>query len=231
MKSFMMRATRRSAAIAVLALAIAASISAQSSIGIVRGHVLGPDGKPLPGQAVVLHRVTGSNGLTVATGTSESDGSFRLRVTDVTTASEDAVYFLAARYNQELYIGDAFKAPFDTTADHNVRVGVAETSARALVSGVGDDPAVPQAPPPKDPTRWLIFIMPALALIALIVMLFGPRGRVPARRRILLEIAKLDESNATTGGSSEYEQQRAALLAKLNAESSANARLNTPASV
>jgi hypothetical protein len=206
------------AVITSLIVATALPVSAQTGSGIVRGHVIGPDGKPLSKQAVVLHRVAGASGLTVATGTSEKDGSFRLTVADAASAADDAVYFLAARYKEELYLGDAFKAPFDTTMDHTVQVGVAATSARALLGATtGGDAqgALPQATAPADPTRWLIFIMPALAIIALVVMLFGPRGRIPPRRRVLLEIAKLDEAEGGSGNAA-YRDRRAALIAQLN---------------
>lgn len=192
-------------------------LSAQTpATGVVRGHVVGPDGKALSGQQVVLHRVTGSSGLTVATGVSAATGSFTLEVKDP-NAIADAVYFLAARYNNELYIGDAFKAPFDTATDHAVQVGVAATSARALIGGTTAAEALPPTgPPTPDPTRWLIWILPALALAAVAVMLFLGGARMPVRRRTLIEIARLDEAHASQPGDTQaYNARRETLLAQL----------------
>jgi hypothetical protein len=181
----------------------------------VRGTVVGPDNKPLPGQTVVLHRVMGSSGITAATSVSDAKGNFVLDVPDA-SAQPDAVYFLAARYNNELYIGDAFKAPFDTTVQHSVQVGIAATSARALVAGTNAEQALPAAPPPPDPTRWLIWILPAVALLLLGGMLMGTRGRIPQRRRTLLEIARLDESfDSRPEDRTAYEHRRAELIAQL----------------
>ena len=184
---------------------------------IVRGIVHGPDGAPLAGQAVVLHRVTGSAGVTVASDSSDADGSFRLHVQDA-DADVDAVYFLASRYNGELYIGDAFKAPFDSTVLRAVRVGTPETSARNLVTDAARE-IMPPAPPPPDPTRWLLWILPVLAITALAVTTMIGRGRVPERRRALHAIAQLDEAHASSTHStvddSAYHARRAELLARL----------------
>lgn len=185
------------------------------SSGDVRGRVLGPDGKPLGGQSVVLHRVTGSSGLTVASGTSDANGAFLLHVADP-SAVPDAVYFLAARYKSELYIGDAFKAPFDTSARHEVQVGVAATSARALTTGTTAPDALPQQAAPLDPTRSLVWILPALAIAAVLVTMLAGRARMPSRRRTLIEIARLDEANAPAPQDAQsYNERRAALLAQL----------------
>ncbi len=176
-----------------LLLATLTALPAQAQqAGVVRGVVSGPDGKALPAQTVVLHRVMGTTGVTVATGTSSADGTFRLDV-PAADASSDAVYFLAARFDNELYIGDAFRAPFDSVTIHAVQVGVAATSARNLVSD--DAQAVmPPAPAAPDPTRRLVWILPALAIAALIGMLTIGRTRVPDRRRALLALAELDEA-------------------------------------
>ncbi|MEO5510842.1 MAG: hypothetical protein ABIV28_00280 [Longimicrobiales bacterium] len=216
--------TRRFAALALATLLAgsAAPLLAQSD-GIVRGIVRGPDGAALARQDVVLHRVTGSSGLTVATGTSAADGSFRLVVRDA-AAAPDAVYFLAARYQNELYLGDAFKAPFDTTATHTVQVGVAETSARNLMGG-GASSALPAAPAPPDPSRWLQWILPALALAALAIVTVASRARIPERRRLILTVARLDEAHearsfadadATANDDSEYRAQRSQLIERLS---------------
>jgi hypothetical protein len=197
--------------------ALLATVPANAQSGdVVRGVVRGPDGSPLGGQAVVLHRVTGSAGLTVAGDTSAADGSFRLEVADA-AADADAVYFLAARFEGELYIGDAFKAPFDSTTQHAVLVGTPETSARNLVTDAARE-IMPPAPTPPDPTRWLLWVLPVLALIVLAGTTMIGRARVPDRRRALLAIAQLDEAhaqNAQGADDSAYRARRAELLARV----------------
>jgi hypothetical protein len=212
--------------IAALMLALApAQTPAQTTPGLttpgltttnrVHGVVIGPDGKPLSGQAVVIHRVNGSSGITVATDTSDSAGNYEMEVRDA-AAAPDAVYFLAARYKGELYIGDAFKVPFDT-ASRTVQVGTAATSARALIAGANAEQALPPAePPPPDPTRWLIWVLPILAIAALGVMMLAGGARMPARRRTLIEIAKLDEAHAADpAATQEYRERRDRLVAQL----------------
>ena|SRR5690349_2723552 len=199
-----MKAALRSIALAVGLYATATPLMAQTTP--VRGRVVGPDGAPLPGQGVVLHRVDASTGVTVATGVSDSNGSFQLDV-PVADASGDGVFFLAARYSDgELYLGDAFRAPFDTAAQHVVRVGVAETSARNLVTG-GE-------PPQEDPAAWLLYALPLAAIVGFAGVHAMRTGRIPARRRTLAEIARLDEENAASNDAA-YRARRAELLARL----------------
>jgi hypothetical protein len=171
----------------------------------VRGRVVGPDGSPLAGQGVVLHRVDASTGVTVATGVSDSSGSFELDVPSA-DASGDGVFFLAARYTDgELYLGDAFRAPFDSAAQHVVRVGVPETSARNLVTG---------GEPPEDPAAWLLYALPLAAIVGFAAVHALRTGRIPARRRTLAEIARLDEHKVASDDAS-YRARRAELLARL----------------
>lgn len=200
----------------------AAAQTGATSPSTVHGQVIGPDGKPLGGQVVVIHRVNGASGITVATDTSDSAGNFEMQVND-TGRAPDAVYFLAARFKNELYIGDAFKAPFDT-ASHSVLVGTAATSARALISGVaGEQAALPPAEQPKpDPTRWLVWVLPVLAVAALGVMMMAGSARMPARRRTLIDIARLDEAHAAnTGDVQKYSAARQKLLAQLGRQAGA----------
>jgi hypothetical protein len=208
----------------LFAQAIAGSMS-----GPISGTVLGPDNQPLAGQDVVLHRVSGSSGVTAAEGVSASDGSFSLIVAD-SAAPADAVYFLAARFEGELYLGDAFRAPFDTAERHVLQVGVAATSARNLISGVGDVGAGGAGAGAggagglaRDPTTWLLWVLPAVAVLALMATTLLGRGRIPERRRTLLAIAQLDEAHAAgaaadsaaSADSAAYELQRTQLLARL----------------
>ena len=173
----------------------------------VTGRILGPDGQPLAGQNVVLHRVDASSGVTVATGVSDDAGQFRLDV-PVAEAAGTGVFFLAARYTDgELYLGDAFRAPFDSATQHVVQVGTAETSARNIVSA-GTEPK------PADETRWLLFALPLIGILAFTTWYLVGGVRIPPRRMALAEIARLDEQNATQADPT-YHARRAELLTRL----------------
>ncbi|NIQ56401.1 MAG: hypothetical protein GWN85_23900, partial [Gemmatimonadetes bacterium] len=52
------------------------------------GVALGPDGEPLAGVPVVLHRVGGGSGAFVATDTTTEEGGFQFAL-----AADSAVYF------------------------------------------------------------------------------------------------------------------------------------------
>lgn len=188
----------------------------------VRGRLIDQDGAPLPDQGVLLHRVVGNAGANIAEGRTDADGRFTVTVDSADNA--DAVYFLAARWEGELYIGEAFRAPVGAT-EHVLQVGVPGTSASALIDGTEPGPpmGMPQggAPAgaggrPATGASWLLFAVPAIALLG-VVAYFLLRGRtaVPERRRLLVELAELDLEHAAAP-TADYRARRARLLEQLH---------------
>lgn len=205
----------------LLVLGSAAPAAAQVTDS-VRGQLIDRDGAPLADQRVLLHRVVGNAGANIAEARTAADGRFAVAVDSADNA--EAVYFLAARWEGELYIGEAFRAPVGAT-EHVLQVGVPGTSASALIDGTAPGPpmgGLPQGGPPVGAggrpatgTSWLLFAIPAISLLG-VVAYFVLRGRVavPERRRLLAEVAELDLHHADSP-TADYRARRAALLEQL----------------
>jgi hypothetical protein len=184
----------------------------------VRGRVIAADGQPLAGQAVLLHRVVGSSGANIAQALSDSAGRFEIAVDSA--SNPDAVYFLAARWAGELYIGDPFQAPLGA-AERVLQVGVPGTSATALLEGTAPPGATAPAAPARggsdgEPWGWLPLFAGAVTLAgAVLYLVLRNRPRVPERRRVLAQIAELDLRQGAAGGAA-YRAERARLLARLH---------------
>lgn len=214
--------TRRIFLLAVLLLGANASVLAAQVTDTVRGRLIDQDGNALADQRVVLHRVVGSAGANIAETRSDSDGGFTIPVDSADNT--EAVYFLAARWEGELYIGEAFRAPVGG-APHVLQVGVPGTSASALIEGTTTGQMPPAAAPgampqaaggrPATRTSWLLFAVPAIALLGVIVyFLLRGRAQVSERRRLLREIAELDLQHEGAPPEA-YRGRREALLAEL----------------
>lgn len=208
----------RAALVLVLALLLPLDLLHAQTL---TGRVIGADGKPVKDQAVLLHRVQGNSGATIAQATTEADGRFTIKSDSVSTP--DAVFFLATRWEGELYIGEAFRAPF-ATAEQVLQVGVPGTSASALLGdGTQGGPRAPAAtmPPgstggaPATGSKWLLFAVPAIALLG-VAAYFALRSRVAIspRRRLLRQIAELDLEQGSAPDAA-YHVRRAELLEEL----------------
>jgi hypothetical protein len=184
----------------------------------VRGRIIDADSKPVADQAVLLHRVVGSTGANIAQAQSDSAGRFVIPVD--TAGQAGAVYFLAARWRDELYISEPFQPPL-TGTERMLQVGVPGTSATAMLQGTtaampgSSQPAGAGTAPASTPTSWLFFFAP-LVVLAGSVLYFVLRNRpnVPERRRLLAQIAELDLQQ-TDSGSEGYRTRRAELLARV----------------
>ena len=193
------------------------------------GRVIGPEGEPMAAQVVVLHRIAAGTGATVATDTSDTDGSFTFAATGL-TPDPDATYFVAVRYQGELYIGSPFRAPLPAGVDYVVQVGVPGTSATSMMGGgSGAQTTMPTGRMPGAepfPYRaWLFLIIPLLVMALAGGYLLTRRQHPQRRRRTLLEIAALDEahdSELAAGrieDSTLYWAERRSLLERLERES------------
>lgn len=183
----------------------ASSAAGQDSTGRVPGRVLGPDNAPIGGQSVVLHRVQAASGATVAETVSADDGTFTLQV----PAGSDpgAIYFIATRYEDELYIGAPFRAGEQDPAGQTIVVGVPGTSASAIL-GSGGTSMMPQTTGRAVTNRnWLLLVIPLVGVAAVAIYALVPRSRIPPERALLIRIAELDEGMGTAPGAS-----RAAIL-------------------
>jgi hypothetical protein len=189
--------------LALLPLWVFAAPAAAQEPLLLRGRVM-TAGAPVAGQPVTLHRVTGTGGQTLSADTTDADGSFELRMDSL---SGTGVHFVATRYQDQLYVGDTFRA--ELPLQYVVRVGPGATP-------VNLDAAQPAAPPATDSSSdrdGAIVVLLALAGLGAIILL-AARQRRPAGRQLLVEIADLDNRNDVTP-LPQYEQQRAALLQRL----------------
>ena len=212
------------AAVALLALAHAAAAQAPP----LAGQVVDSAGKPIPDQHVTLHRVDQSSGAMVDSAVSDAGGRFTVHLPTMASAQDTgAVYFVATRWQGQLYIGAPFKRAAAPTSAYVVTVGVNPVQM-GPVGGEGAGGSMP-ATQPAAPTssgntgRW--FLASILGLVALGAVLYaligGTRERSAVRRRVLLaRIAELDEraENVTPHEEARLREQRAELVSQLTEE-------------
>jgi len=179
----------------------------------VRGVVIGPDSKPVPGQIVVLHRVSAGGGATVAEDTASSDGRFELLAP--TTPDTAAVYFVAGRYSDEMYLIPPFRAAEGGT-DQILQVGVPGTSASAMLNPAAAEASAP-AGRPATSRSWFLLAIPLFAAAAVALFILIPKARIPKDRATLIRIAEVDERMATAPDAQRVtlREERAGLVARL----------------
>ncbi len=187
------------------------------------GQVVDSAGKPVAGQHVTLHEVTPASGAMVDSAVTDARGRFTVRVPAVQDTG--TIFFVATRWQGDLYIGTPFRPPLPSGANYTVTVGVNPVNmGPAGGGGMGGGSAAtgPAAAPPSSSgaTRW--FLVAMLALVALgavaYALIGGARERAEQRRRaILLRIAELDERAAGAGDeeSSALRRERAELMTQL----------------
>lgn len=168
------------------------------------GEVLDPAGQPVAGLEVFLHRVTQGGGLTVATDTTDANGAFELRA-DSDTAQ--AVYFVAARYQEQVHIGPMLRAPFPD-GDYVLRLG---SNPVSVTPEATTNPAA--AVRKTEDGRFILAVMGALLVIAAFALLRTLRPST--QRRLLIRLAELEESRAANGESPAAEIERSRILARL----------------
>jgi hypothetical protein len=197
---------RRSSLPAIFVGGLMFSEAAPAQNLVLTGQVTGPDGQPVPAQAVLLHRVTNQGGELLAQSTTGDDGRFTL---SVASSDPSGVFFVATRFRGQLYIGPLIRPPFPDGQEYVVQVGVA---------GVGDVQgltAAAESARPPEPTRGLFpWALLAAALGAGVWLTIAGSGP-SRRRRTLIRIAQLDERCANAADPpAAYARTRRQLLQK-----------------
>src|SRR5436190_19395993 len=85
-----------------------------------KGRVLTTGSLPAAGVTVSLHRVTRAGGAETTETQSAADGSFTFRIPPQNPDS-DAVFFVAARFKDQLYLGKPFKQPIPGADDYVIQ--------------------------------------------------------------------------------------------------------------
>lgn len=184
----------------------------------VEGRVVGPDGQPVAGQAVVLHRVTPEGGTLLAQATAGDDGRFALEAPGPVPA--DAVFFVASRYEGRLYIGPMLRPPLEAGSEVTLEVG---DPTRALELAAAPATAPPQALPGAatgTSRRWLLLLAPVAGLLGVVGWAISAAVGPGRRRRLLIRIAQLDnrfQDAGEAGVAAEYQARRRRLLDELDA--------------
>jgi hypothetical protein len=158
------------------------------------GVALGPDGQPIPGAPVALHRVGGDGGgAFVGSATTDATGAFRFEI-----EADSAVYFAAIRYEDRMYIGPAVQPGTVPIRDYVIEVDPAN-EAGAVASALSGQRQVP--PPqaarstPADSDTGALLLVGLLALAAAAVFFFAaPRYRRRRTRETLIELAAIENA-------------------------------------
>ena len=178
---------------------------AAAQVQTLPGQVLDARDQPVAGLEVFLHRVTQGGGMIVATDTTDASGAFQL---SVETDSSEAVFFVAARYEEQLHIGPMMRSPFPSDdyvlrlGANPVNIGTAATADATAAADTGEGRGV------------ILAVMGTLLVIAGFAV--HRSMRPPARRRLLLRLAEIEEARAASGSvTSDAELERSRILARL----------------
>jgi hypothetical protein len=204
---------RRTLGLLAVAAGLLAASGAEAQEVVIRGRVVGPDNAGVPQQRVVLHRVDESGGATIAETVSGDEGAFELRAPTPTDTM--GVYFVAARYEDELYIGPPFRPGDPMAADQVIQVGIPSMSATAMM---GDAPIGPMPQPQGDSRNWLLLlIVPLMGVLGVAAYALYPRTSIPENRALLIRVAEIDEEMETATGTEldELREERQELMAQL----------------
>jgi hypothetical protein len=156
---------------------------------VLAGRALDAGERPVAGLEVMLHRVTPAGGATIARDTTAADGGFTLRAE---ASDDDPVYFVAARFEGQIQIGPMLRMPFPESG-YVLRVGA---------------PSGPPAPA-AGRAAWIVGVLAVLGM----AIVFGVRP--PSRRRLLLQLARLEEARAAGIDDGARARQRARIRTRL----------------
>ena len=172
---------------------------------VLRGRVLAA-GAPVPGQPIALHHVADTGGSTLGTDTTDAQGRFEIALA---TLPSVGVLFAATRYQDQLYVGEPFRGN-ELPGDYVLLVGPGATPID--FSGIQANPAGAVQRTDNRTAGLIVVLVAALALGGGAFLLW--RRSLPPRRRLLVEIAELDERH-TAKPVRDYELKRRALIERL----------------
>lgn len=173
----------------------------------IAGHATNPQGGPVAGLEVLLHRVDESGGARLGSTTSDSTGAFSISAEAV--ADTTAVYFAAARFNGELYIGPFVREP-DGSEPYTLEVG-----GQPVDLGPPIPSQMSPVAPGGGPRRQLLILFPLVGLMGVAIWAVAKAARPPSRRRALVRLAALDEELAGAGSDPHLENERARIMERL----------------
>lgn len=183
-------------AAAVLALAL---LPAPGLAQEMTGVALGPDGEPLEGVPVVLHRVGGGGGAFVATDTTDELGGFRFPLEQADTA----IYFAALRYDGRMYIGPALDGGGEPVSDYILRVDPGSEAGAVASALARPGPVPPAARPAAQTSAGGVSDTGALLLVTLLALgaaaaflVAAPRYRQRRTRDAVIELAATENALA-----------------------------------
>ena len=156
---------------------------------VLSGRALDGGDRPVAGLEVMLHRVTADGGATIARDTTQADGRFTLAAAG---DADDPVYFVAARHEGQLQIGPMLRAPFPETG-YVLRIG-----------------GGPVGPPARDSRKAALVV----GILAVLGLACAWLVRPPARRRLLLRLAEIEEARAA-GDPAADARERGRILTQL----------------
>lgn len=179
----------------LIALLLSAAVHAvPAAAQELTGVAIGPDGQPISGAPVALHRVGGGSGAFVGSDTTGPEGEFRFEL-----QPDSAVYFAALRYSGRMYIGPTVRPGTVPIADYVLRVDPAN-EAGAVASGMAGQAQAPPprtSAPPADSDAGALLLVGLLALAAAAAFFFAaPRYRHRRTREALIELAALENALA-----------------------------------
>ena len=183
-------------------------VSATAQNITLEGRATDPAGEPMAGLEVLMHRVDGGGGARLASAMTDSAGHFRL--TAETVDDTAAIYFAAARYEGQLFIGPFVKAPFEDTEPYVLEVG-----GQPVDLGAPLPSAMPPVTPAPGPRRWALLLLPAIGLLGAGAWVVARSARPPERRRLLIRLAALEEQIAADGPDPSLDRERARLTERL----------------
>ena len=190
----------------ILALVLFDTTQAAAQARTLQGRVLAGS-QPVANQPVTLHRVTSTGGETLGVDTTDAQGRFSLRY----EPAGEAIHFGATRYEDQLYIGETFRdAP--ATADYSIAVGPGATPID--MGPPSATAATPPTPPDETSRKAGLMIVAIVGLTALAIVGFALSRRTDPMRRLLIEVADLDNRHEQTP-IADYDTQRAELLRRL----------------
>src|SRR5438132_5534360 len=134
-------------------LVLCSGVRAQGTL--FRGRVLDTKGNPVANAAVSLHRVTRGGGAMTKETHSAADGGFDFQLP--LKSDTGAVFFEAARYADQLYLGRPFREPIPANGAYVVQVGPGALTASTLLSGVAQTET--EKPPPTLTTRTVVLLL------------------------------------------------------------------------